>query len=595
MSRVVIVGAGLGGLSAACHLAGGRHGAHDVVVVERASVPGGRAGLLAERGYRIDSGPSVLTMVDLLESTFAAAGRRWRDLLTLAPVDPMYRACFEDGSTMYVRHGREAMAEEIRSVAGAGRGASFHRFARLARPSCTGSRCRTSSTATSTRRCRWRHGRSPWRASPARRLRPRRHHVARVLPRRAPPADVLASRRSTPACRPCEALGRHAVITYMDSIAGVFFPKGGIHAVATGLAAAAEKAGAQFRYDAEVDRVLRSSDGSVRGVRHSDGEVVAADVVVVNADLPVAYQRLLPDLPMPRAARNGPVLAVVRAWLVGAAGPPPEGAAHHNIHFGKQWAGAFDALLTTKTRASPTRRILISVHTVGDPTSRRPDRMRCISSNRRRTSTGRPFTGTYARRGSREPARTLRRARVSGPAEQVDVERLIDPVDWERMGMATGTPFALSHTLPPDRSVPAWQRRPARARARVRRIVDRARRRRSDGPRERSPGSDPGRGVRSMTTWPRPALRSRSTRATRPAVLLNKRHGTTYYWSTKLLPAVKRPHVHALYALLPLRRRHRRRPRLHRDERGTGRHAALVRRGVLRPALTRQAAAITRC
>ena len=109
--KVVVVGAGLGGLSAACHLVGR---GHDVEVLERADVPGGRAGLWETEGYRFDTGPSVLTMTGILRSTFAAAGADMDEHLTLNPVDPMYRACFADGSTIHVRHGREAMVEEIR-------------------------------------------------------------------------------------------------------------------------------------------------------------------------------------------------------------------------------------------------------------------------------------------------------------------------------------------------------------------------------------------------------------------------------------------------------------------------------------------------
>ena len=76
--RVVVVGAGLGGLSAAAHL--GNRG-HDVTVLERDAVPGGRAGVIAEAGFRLDTGPTVLTMPDLLSATFAAAGADLADFV----------------------------------------------------------------------------------------------------------------------------------------------------------------------------------------------------------------------------------------------------------------------------------------------------------------------------------------------------------------------------------------------------------------------------------------------------------------------------------------------------------------------------------
>jgi len=69
--HVVVIGAGLAGLSAALHLAGrGRA----VTVVERQAWPGGRAGRLDVGGYRVDTGPTVLTMPDIIDEAFAAVG-----------------------------------------------------------------------------------------------------------------------------------------------------------------------------------------------------------------------------------------------------------------------------------------------------------------------------------------------------------------------------------------------------------------------------------------------------------------------------------------------------------------------------------------
>ena len=120
-----MIGAGLGGLAAACHLVGR---GHDVVVVEAGDVPGGRAGRFEAGGYAFDTGPTVLTMPQLVEDCFRAAGAEMHDFLTLLAVDPMYRACFADGSELRVRHGRSAMAEEIRTVCGADEAANFERF-----------------------------------------------------------------------------------------------------------------------------------------------------------------------------------------------------------------------------------------------------------------------------------------------------------------------------------------------------------------------------------------------------------------------------------------------------------------------------------
>ncbi|MEO7429941.1 MAG: phytoene desaturase family protein, partial [Acidimicrobiales bacterium] len=346
--KVVIVGAGLGGLSAACHLTGA---GHDVTVIEAGDGPGGRAGSLERGGYRFDTGPTVLTMPHLIERCFQAAGVDGSDLLALRPVDPMYRATFADGSELRVRHGRDAMTEEIRAVCGPKEAAAFAGF------------------------CDWltrmydlemprfieRSFDSP--LDLARPLRPALELVrlgafrklARTVARHFDDERlqrIFSFQALYAGLAPYEALAIYAVITYMDTVNGVFVPVGGMHQLPLALAAAAEKAGASFRYDTRVERILlqHGTTGPVQGVRLEGGEVVAADVVVANPDLPVAYRTLLPGLEAPRAARRGSYSPSALVWHVGVRGALPPGVEHHNVHFGGEWEGAFRALLRDRTR-----------------------------------------------------------------------------------------------------------------------------------------------------------------------------------------------------------------------------------------------------
>ena len=118
-SRVVVVGAGLAGLSAALHLAGrGR----EVTVVEREHWPGGRAGRLDIGGYRLDTGPTVLTMPDIIDDAFAAVGEnRSADRLDLMPVDPAYRRRSPTAAAWTCTRDADAMADAGAEFAGAAR------------------------------------------------------------------------------------------------------------------------------------------------------------------------------------------------------------------------------------------------------------------------------------------------------------------------------------------------------------------------------------------------------------------------------------------------------------------------------------------
>ena len=440
--RVVVVGAGLGGLSAAAHLVGA---GHDVTVLERGTRPGGRAGLVDNAlGYTLDNGPTVFTMPELLEEAFTAVGRKMADHITLEAVDPMYRACYEDGSELHVWHERERMVEEIRALAGPHDAAGFERFCtwldELYRVEMSSFIDRNIDSVTDLIRP----------LAPALRLVRmggfgklerkvgsffRDERVRRIFTFQSMYAGLA----------PYEALALYAVITYMDCVRGVFAPKGGMHQCAAGLADAVDSAGATFQYGADVRRILLASGtrGPVRGVELADGERIRADAVVCNADLPVAYRTLTPGLDAPRAARRGRYSPSCLLWVAGVRGGPPTGAAHHNIHFGRDWNSAFRAIMHDGERM-PDPSILVTMHSVDDaslaPTG-------CSTMYALEPMPNLDGRIDWTVRG-RELADSLR-ARVAGLGYPVDVEveAVIDPLDWERAGMERGTPFALAHTF----------------------------------------------------------------------------------------------------------------------------------------------------
>ena len=437
--RVAVVGAGLGGLSAACHLAGR---GHDVTVVERAEVPGGRAGILELGGFRFDTGPTVLTMTGLLADTFAAAGADIDEHLRLLPVDPMYRACFSDGSELRVRHGRAAMTAEIHAVCGPAEADAFGRFCdwlgelyRLELPHFID-----------------RNFDSP--LSLARPLAPLVQLVRmgglRKLSRVVgsyfddPRLQKLFSFQSMYAgLSPFEALAVYCVITYMDTVEGVWFPEGGIHAVARGLATAAEKRGVSFRYGESVDRVVRTrgTSGAVTGLRLTGGELVRADAVVLNPDVATAYRQFLPEVPAPRVARRGRYSPSCAVWLAGVRGALPAGAAHHNIHFGADWDGAFRALLHDGTRM-PDPSILVTSpsHTEA---SFAPAGCTSLYVLEPVPNLDGNLDWTVERAHLHDDL--TRRVAALGYPTDVEVERFTDPLDWEQQGMERGTPFSLAH------------------------------------------------------------------------------------------------------------------------------------------------------
>ncbi len=443
MNPVVVIGAGLAGLSAACYLTGQ---GHDVTVIERTELPGGRAGALYRDGFTFDTGPTVLTMPDLISDAIrAVSGDRSVDLGELLPMrrlDPAYRACFADGTTINVRYGREAMRDEIAQTCGSVDAAAFDSYVDwlrqlfvlempnfidrnydsplglLSSPAALGRLFRLGA-----------FGRLG--ASVRSRFKDPRLH--RLFSFQAMYAGLA----------PDSALALYAVITYMDTIEGVWFPEGGIHAVPNVMAQVAEKAGVTFRYGETVEALLRSPTGRVAGVRTTSGERILADAVVCTLDLPTAYQQLLSDLRPPRAARRGQYSPSAVVWHVGVRGVPKPPVAHHNIHFGKEWSSAFDALLNRgDLMPDPSR--FVTIPSLDDP-ALAPEGYSTMYVLE-------PVPNLNGKIDwSIEAGRLRDRLQIflteHGYPREVITEELVTPLDWQAHGMAAGTPFALAHTF----------------------------------------------------------------------------------------------------------------------------------------------------
>lgn len=438
--HTVVVGAGLSGLAAALHLAGG---GHRVTLVEREDRPGGRNGSLEQSGFRFDTGPTVFTMVSLLQEAFAAVGRRVEDYVGMTLLDPAYHAFFADGSRLLVRPGHEKMREVIAQECGEHDARAFDDFVVWLKrlndvevPHFIDTNFNSPLGLM----------RSPWAVAElirlgafrslgpevARRFRDERLH--RVFSFQAMYAGLA----------PRQARALYAVITYMDSIEGVWFPEGGMHAVPRAMAQAAIEAGVEIRYSATVERVVRHRDGSAAGVDLESGEQITSDAVVVTADLPVAYERLLPSLRPPRVARRGRFSPSAVVWHLGVRGGVPAGHGHHNIHFGRAWDSAFDDLLVHgRAMRDPSR--FVAMPSLDDPTAA-PE-----GSNTLYVLEPVPNLQVgrldWTSEGPRLRERMLAFLAEAGYPTDIVTERLVTPADWKHQGMAAGTPFALAHTI----------------------------------------------------------------------------------------------------------------------------------------------------
>lgn len=451
--RVGVVGAGLGGLSAAAHLVAA---GHRVTVFERGTVPGGRAQSHVEAGFRLELGPTILTMPHLVAEAFGALGTDLDREVTITPLDPMYRAVFADGSEFRVRQGRAAMADEIRDFAGPREAANFETFAdwltdlyRIEMPHLIDTQWDGLGDLKDT----WRPLLRLVRKAGFRKL---DQAVASFL--EEPRLQRVFSFQSMYAgVSPQEAMSLYAVITYMDTIAGVSEVRGGVSAIATALASRLRRRGAEFAYSSPVTRILRNADGAVGGVEIAGEERVPLDAVVCNADLPVAYRTLL-DVRAPRAARRGRFAPSCVLWSAGVRGSAPDGAEHHNIHFGWEWDEAFKALGEGVRMTDPST--FVTIASLTDPTCAPPGGTTVYGLEPVPNLDGKVDWVSESDRHAADLRDRL--GRFGYPVDDVVVERFIDPLGWQNLGLDHGTPFSLAHTL--------WQTGPLRPRNVDRRV-----------------------------------------------------------------------------------------------------------------------------
>lgn len=445
--HVVVVGAGFAGLSTALHLLGaGRR----VTIVERADHPGGRAGALdletAAGTYRVDPGPTVLTMPDLLAEAFEAVGEKLEERLDLVELDPAYRAHFADGSTLDVHTDAAAMEDEVRRVCGPESAAGYLRLREwlgrlyraeidrfiganhdsplglvgpdLARLAALGGFGRL--------------GRQVARYLPDERLQ-------RIFSFQALYAGVA----------PARALGAYAVIAYMDTIAGVYFPRGGMRQIGRALAGAATTAGAEIVYGRAVSGLERSG-GRVTAVRHrapggAETERLACDAVVLTSDLPAAYD-LLGRTPRRAVPLRWSPSAVVLHAGVNRTRPA---FAHHTISFGAAWESTFSEIVDDgRLMSDPS--LLVTRPTATDPGLAPPDRdLMFVLAPCPNTAVG-PIDWPRVGPAYRDELLRVLEARdigLEGLSGEIEVARLVTPADWADAGMAAGTPFSLAHTL----------------------------------------------------------------------------------------------------------------------------------------------------
>ncbi|MEO7998106.1 MAG: phytoene desaturase [Gemmatimonadaceae bacterium] len=291
--KIVVIGSGFGGLSAAIRL---QAQGHAVTLVEKLDKPGGRAYVFEQDGFKFDAGPTIITAPWLIRELFEVAGKKMEDHVTLKLLDPFYNIRFDDGSVFRYNANREELIAQVRSFSDGKDVAGYDRFlksteeifkagmALLDRPFPTV----TSMLNVLPDLVRLRADRSV--AS----------YVDRFISEKRL-KQVFSFHPLLVGGNPFRASAIYALIHTLEQQWGVWFAMGGTGALVQALANLFTGMGGELRLNCEVgaidvDRTTKLSTG----VQLVSGEAVSADAVVCNGDVAMATQKLIPAWARPR-------------------------------------------------------------------------------------------------------------------------------------------------------------------------------------------------------------------------------------------------------------------------------------------------------
>jgi phytoene desaturase len=351
MKKVIVIGAGLGGLSAAIRLAAQ---GFSVTVLEKNQNVGGKVNLVETNGYSFDTGASLLTMPHVLRELFDAANRRLEDYLELVQLDPICRYFWTDGTIFDASQNIEQTEAQIAALE-PNDVTGFRRFItdsqrkyEVAEKTFLAHSLNDLPKLLRPKYARDLAAISSWRTLDS--------HVKKYF--RSPKLQQLFNRFATyNGSSPYQTPATFALIPFVEFGLGAWYTRGGIYQIPQALERLARELGVEIRTDCAVEEIVVANRKAV-GVKIKNGETLSADFIVSNADAVETYRSLINQKSRPsfsdaklekiEPSCSGFVL------LLGTK-KKCEQLAHHNIFFSDDYKAEFDALFKEKRPAeNPT-------------------------------------------------------------------------------------------------------------------------------------------------------------------------------------------------------------------------------------------------
>lgn len=336
--RIVVIGAGFGGLAAAALLA---KDGHKVIVIEKNEMVGGRARVWREAGFSFDMGPSWYLMPDAFETYFAHFGKKPQDLYNLIRLDPSYRIFFGPNDKLDISSDLETNIKLFESIE-PGSGQKLVEYLEQAKYQYD----------VSMKQFLYKNFTSIFDFFNKRMLTEgRKLHVFENLD--AFTKRYFKSERLQKILQysmvflggaPSNTPALYSVINHADFNLGVWYPEGGFASVATAMQKLAESYGAEFIFNSEVTEIV-VEDGIAKKVKTAIQEF-DADIVIGNGDYHHIETKLLPKAARSYSDRYWNNRTVAPSAFIIYLGLDKElsSLSHHNLVLSNDWTKHFNAI-----------------------------------------------------------------------------------------------------------------------------------------------------------------------------------------------------------------------------------------------------------
>lgn len=442
--KVIIIGAGPGGLSSAMILA---HRGYDVVVYEKQSVVGGRTSPIKTDGFTFELGPTFVMLPQIFEEIFELSGKKLSDYVTWKKLDTLYRLNFADGRNFVVSDDKEKLKTEIKRLF-PGDEVGYEKFLKAQRKQF--------------------EKMYPCLKVPYESI---FHYFRLKLLKALPYMNNLSSLYDVMSryfkhedmkismtfqakylgMSPWHCPGAFSILSFIEHEFGIFHPIGGVHKITEAMAQVAQENGATIHLNTPVQEII-IKDGKAVGVKLANGQEDFADKVIMNADFAAGMTTLVPDEYRKNTRWSDKKLATrpysCSTFMLYIGLKKKYDIPHHNIFFASDYKHNIEEIFESKTLPQDPSFYLHNASVTDDtlaPEGKSALYVLVPVPNLTAQIDWQTTKDTYTKLVLDA---ITQKTELKDIHDQIEVMRVITPLDWQQeVNVYKGAVFNLSHAL----------------------------------------------------------------------------------------------------------------------------------------------------